>query len=129
MTKLTYNYDPNSGAYIGQSEADPSPLESGVYLIPAFATEDAPPDFDDNHVPVFQNGVWILKEVVVQQIPSGIAVAAQLALEKSDITVLRCVENHIEIPAAWVEYRKTLRDVMRNGEGAIPARPPYPDGT
>lgn len=40
---LVYNYDKRTGLYIGSSEADPSPLEPGKYLIPAQATKKVPP--------------------------------------------------------------------------------------
>lgn len=37
-----YHYDPETGLYAGQSEAQESPLEPGKYLIPANATDKAP---------------------------------------------------------------------------------------
>lgn len=41
--KLIFNVDRN-GMYLGDAEADPSPLEHGVWLIPAGAIETPPPD-------------------------------------------------------------------------------------
>lgn len=38
MSQTVYNYDPRTRIYTGASQADESPLEPGVYLIPAHAT-------------------------------------------------------------------------------------------
>ncbi|MGA4187809.1 phage tail protein, partial [Ralstonia nicotianae] len=43
MTDTVYHYDPTTGEYAGSSPADHSPLEPGVVLIPAHATDQAPP--------------------------------------------------------------------------------------
>jgi hypothetical protein len=42
--KTIYNYHPQYGYFMASSEADESPLEPGVYLIPGYATEIAPPE-------------------------------------------------------------------------------------
>ena len=42
-----YSYNWATGEYIGETEADASPLEPGVWLIPAYATEKAPPDMNE----------------------------------------------------------------------------------
>ena len=41
--KAVYNYEPTTGLYLWESEAEESPLEPGAYLIPAHATTTKPP--------------------------------------------------------------------------------------
>jgi len=53
-----WHYDPNGGRLLGQGIADPSPLEAGVWLIPAFATTAPPPDADEGHEVIYQAGDW-----------------------------------------------------------------------
>lgn len=56
---------------------------------------------------------------------------ALAALGKSDITVLRCVENAVPVPAAWRAYRKDLRAIVSETSPAksLPVIPDYPEGT
>lgn len=56
-----YNYDAN-GFFTGASLADESPLEPGVFLIPAFATELAPPDFGADQFAVFDGAAWSIHD-------------------------------------------------------------------
>ena len=42
-SKTVYQYD-ETGAYAGPTQADESPREPGVYLLPARCTEVAPPE-------------------------------------------------------------------------------------
>lgn len=56
--------------------------------------------------------------------------SAQLAMNKSDITVIRCVESAIPLPSEWVAYRKNLRAILGSAKGdftkPLPAIPSYP---
>lgn len=58
---LIYNYT-EDGFYIGASEADESPLENGVYLIPAMATEVPPPETTTGSIPKWVGTAWVLVE-------------------------------------------------------------------
>lgn len=48
-----YNYDSMTFEYKGPSVADESPLEPGVFLIPAFATDIQQPTAEENEVAIF----------------------------------------------------------------------------
>jgi hypothetical protein len=52
-----YNYDPITHEYTGTFDADESPLEPGVFLIPANSTEVKVPKLKGNQIAVF-DGVW-----------------------------------------------------------------------
>jgi len=56
--------------------------------------------------------------------------AAQAALDTSDVTIIRCAEAGISVPEPWRTYRDTLRAIVAGrGDGPLPARPDYPQGT
>lgn len=58
---------------------------------------------------------------------------ARAALDASDITMIRCVEHGVTVPAEWVSYRGALRAIVRAASGdptqPLPSRPAYPAGT
>lgn len=54
---------------------------------------------------------------------------AQIALDISDKTILRCVEAGVEVPSAWATYRADLRSIVTNGSDRLPEQPDYPQGT
>ena len=61
-----YNFN-KEGYFVGESEADESPLEEGVFLIPANATTIEPPIVESGFVPVFNGTKWDIKDVSLQQ--------------------------------------------------------------
>ena len=82
-------------------------------LVPAGYTEITEAEYDT------LQALTILKE------------SAQVALTKSDITILRCYENAVSVPASWHTYRDDLRAIV-SGTSAVtelPTRPDYPSGT
>ena len=56
-----YNYHPITKEYLSESTADESPLEPGVFVIPAYATALVPPVTGQNQVAVFEGNEWITK--------------------------------------------------------------------
>lgn len=57
--------------------------------------------------------------------------AAQAALDRSDITIIRCYEHAVAVPAEWGVYRTALRAIVAGGptSAALPVQPAYPAGT
>lgn len=55
--KIVYQTN-HEGVYVGAVEADPSPLEPGVWLIPGGCVETPPPGIPQGHMAVWQNGAW-----------------------------------------------------------------------
>ena len=52
-SKIVYRYHPETKEYLGKTEADPDQKEKGQWLIPAHATEEAPPKKKEGHVAIF----------------------------------------------------------------------------
>jgi hypothetical protein len=72
-----YNYHPEYKHLTAVSIADESPLEPGVYLIPAYATDIKAPQYgESNQIQIFNGTSW---EIIEDQrgtyydIPSGIS--------------------------------------------------------
>lgn len=69
MSKTAYQFD-RAGLYVGTTEADESPLEPGVYLLPAHTTLDAPPaDVPADKWPRWHGRAWELVNRPTQQAP------------------------------------------------------------
>jgi hypothetical protein len=58
-----YYYHSETLMYLGSGEADESPLEPGVFLIPASATSVQPPEIPEGKMAVFAEGVWSLQDI------------------------------------------------------------------
>jgi hypothetical protein len=57
-----YNYHPDYKYFYCESEADPSPLEPGVFLIPAHATDIKPPTCELYQIQIFNETSWDIIE-------------------------------------------------------------------
>ena len=86
-----YNYNPENGYFVGESLADESPLESGVFLIPAHATEIAAPKATKGKVVVWNGSDWELQNLPVEPVIDNSEyeakqAARQAILEKLGLT-------------------------------------------
>ena len=57
-----YNYHPEYKHFTAVSIADESPLEPGVFLIPAYATDIKAPQYGEGFIPVFEDDQWKIVE-------------------------------------------------------------------
>lgn len=55
MKAYTYN---TAGLYVAEIEADESPLEPGVYLLPANSTTKSPPAAKEGKIPRWNGSSW-----------------------------------------------------------------------
>lgn len=58
-----YHYHPETGVFLGEGKADPSPLEEGIWLIPAHSTTISPPPFGEGEQAVMVNSSWGVQPV------------------------------------------------------------------
>jgi hypothetical protein len=119
--QLVHNWNPNNNQYVGSSEADESPLETGVYLVPAFATLVAPPSsVTDNHAIVWDGTSWtetLIPEPPVEEPPPPadpikiLRMMRNSRLATSDWVVIRAYSKNEPVPEDWAIYMQALRDL------------------
>ena len=64
--------------------------------------------------------------------PNMLPSQAQAALNKSDVTVLRCISAGVVVPTEWQTYRIALRYIINGTDTSstyLPTVPEYPSGT
>lgn len=57
-----YSYDPQNGAYLGEVECQPNPLEFGRFIIPGYATDVKPPKPTKTKFPHWDGNKWELQK-------------------------------------------------------------------
>lgn len=63
-----FHYHPDTGLFLGEGKADPSPLETGVWLIPAHATTDEPPKPSDSQHIIRVSDAWLVQPIPVPEL-------------------------------------------------------------
>lgn len=112
-----HRYHPETLEYLGEGQADESPLEPGVFLIPACAAEDAPPMFDAKAHQCFrEGGAWVLRDIPPPpappvKTPEEIAAEEQAAIKAKlaeiDFASIRALREYI---AAKADAPQILKD-------------------
>lgn len=136
LTKLVYQLDEND-VLIGVAEACESPIEPGVFHIPAGCvdTEITPPETGPGEYLYWKNGNWWLGTFIDPNAPSPEAIAREWRdseLRRSDIMLLK-IQDGMPITGTagdWRKYRVALR-TWPEAEGfpSVPSAPVAPDNT
>lgn len=137
-----YHWHPTTLFLCGVSEADGSPLEPGVFLIPAHATTLPPPAADtvpSGHVVMWDiaSEQWKTKSQPLEPVkedPAETAPPADAAtqlrdhrnalLSQSDWVAIKYFTRGEPFPAEWAAYFQALRDLP-----AVSTPTLHPDGT
>jgi hypothetical protein len=131
--KAAFSFHPQTGVFVGVNFAQESPLEPGVFLLPAGATFVEPPQVSDNQQAVWLGDSWGVQDILAPEppglvIPTGTTPEPEILqpelltwdriraqrnqlLSQSDWTQLADAPLSPEQKQAWAAYRQALRDV------------------
>jgi hypothetical protein len=130
---IAYNYHPQTGVFLGQFEADESPLEPGIFILPANATFQAPPSAQERKQIVWVGQGWEVQDIPIEPAPpvpepqpiepappvpepqpitwDDIRNERNGRLMTSDWTQLADAPLSEENVEAWRDHRQQLRDI------------------
>lgn len=126
---FVYHWHPASLHFLGSSEADESPLEPGVFLVPAYATMVAPPnqstvptDHDVKWDPLQNTWVIVPRPLpAISEEPAPIPPPADAMtqlrnhrntlLQQSDWVAIKYFTRGETFPQVWADYFQALRDL------------------
>jgi len=97
----TYCYDQQTGIFIGTSDADESPLELGVFLIPANATLTPPIPCGDGQRQIFSNGAWTVEDIPIPENPPA-STNAELRVAELKALFATYQSDMQTLQSAWV---------------------------
>lgn len=92
-----YHYHPETLEYISEGQADESPLEPGVFLIPTQATETAPPAAVPGKTRHFEFGAWVLRDIPPPTPPPKEKTAEEIIAENASAKKLLRQNKALEV--------------------------------
>ena len=106
----------DDGYFVGTAVADESPLEEGVYLLPANTVETDEPTIPEGHKALW-NGSWVFEEIVepepepIPEIDSMLVLRGQrnMRLQETDWWA----GSDLTMTLAQIDYRQALRDITK----------------
>lgn len=84
-----FHFDPATNAYLGTSMADESPLEPGVFLVPAYATEIEPPVCGEGQRVVFDGAAWRVEAIPQPESPPAEPAPAPVTPTIPEVVTMR----------------------------------------
>jgi hypothetical protein len=129
--KTVYQLD-RDGVYLGETIAQESPLEPGVFLMPAGCIEHAPPPVKAGKFARWDEG-WIVEDIPKppkpEEPPEPTAEqrAASIRAQRNYLLSLSDWTQVADAPVdrtSWVLYRKALRDIT--DQATFPASVDWP---
>lgn len=63
---IAYTYNPITMEFVGEASVDESPLEPGIFLMPAYSTDVVPPEFNiETHICYFdkESNIWRIQDI------------------------------------------------------------------
>jgi len=63
---IAYTYNPITMELVGEASVDESPLEPGIFLMPAYSTDVVPPEFNiETHICYFdkESNIWRIQDI------------------------------------------------------------------
>lgn len=122
--KNAYSFHPVTGVFIGVDFAQESPLEPGVFLLPAGATFIEPPQVPEGKQAIWAGSSWAVEDIPLPPEPETpeppqpepltwdtIRAPRDFLLAGSDWTQLADAPLAQEQKNAWATYRQALRDL------------------
>lgn len=83
----------------------------------------------------YQDGVFVAPATpspTPEHLHEMLVMEAQIALNRSDITIIRCYSAAVVVPNEWQAYRSALRSIINGSDEtstSLPSIPSYPPGT
>lgn len=121
-----YHYSPETRLYLDNSVANESPLEPGVYLVPAYATSVAPPHVDNSKQAFWRDDRWEVSGIPVTnpeikpQENNNPLITSTWDTTRIHRNTLLAYSDRTQLPDApltkeqrltWKTYRQALRDI------------------
>lgn len=115
MSVIVYSYDPQTGAYIGETVADVDQLDPDNVLYPAFTTNKRPHKPASGHQQFFVNGAWEMRRITV---PAPVIEQVTDVTRERRLKVL--TQDYLDRIAASMGHRTIDLAVTYADEPAVP---------